>query len=158
LANLSNQFAASADRRFEFNKRRQLFIRIAQRTASRRRNVRQHCSLNRWIQIALSNSTKAVSTSSACTTNRRPSSRCASAIQTVRPLESIAKRIAPTPTGFAELSAIISHYFTHALCLGYSKCYQGWLCWRRISSPNHDAQTGRLLYAVDRFSVERSQS
>jgi hypothetical protein len=32
------------------------------------------------------------------------------------------------------------------------------LCWRRISSPNHDAQAGRLLYAVDRFSVERSQS
>ena len=52
----------------------------------------------------------------------------------------------------------ISQYCTHALCLGHSKCYQGWLCWRRIYSPNHDAQAGWLLYAVDRFSVERSQS
>ena len=41
-------------------------------------------------QIALSNSRKAVSLSSACTTKRFPSSRCASAIQIVRPLESIA--------------------------------------------------------------------
>jgi len=44
------------------------------------------------------------------------------------------------------------------LRLGHSKCYQGWLCWRRISSPNHDAQAGWLLYAVDRFSVKRSHS
>jgi hypothetical protein len=42
--------------------------------------------------------------------------------------------------------------------LGYFKCYEGWLCWRRISSPNHDAQAGWPLYAVDRFSVKLSQS
>src|SRR5205823_13158728 len=37
----------------------------------------QHCSLSRWIQTALSNSKNAVRLSSACTTNRFPSSRCA---------------------------------------------------------------------------------
>jgi hypothetical protein len=56
------------------------------------------------------------------------------------------------------LSAMISQYCTHALRLGYSKCYQGWFCWRRISSPNQDAQASWLLYAVDLFSVKRSQS
>ena len=34
LANLSNQFAASANRRFEFQKRRQLFIRTHNETLS----------------------------------------------------------------------------------------------------------------------------
>src|SRR5207302_333803 len=36
-----------------------------------------HCSLSRWIQTALSNSKNAVRLSSACTTNRFPSSRYA---------------------------------------------------------------------------------
>ena len=47
--------------------------------------------------------TNAVSISSARTTKRFPSSRCASAIQIVCPLESIADSTAPTPTGFAEI-------------------------------------------------------
>src|SRR5207247_9444636 len=47
-------------------------------------------SLNRPRQIARSNSRNAVNFSSACTTKRFPSSRCASAIQIVRPLESTA--------------------------------------------------------------------
>jgi hypothetical protein len=34
LANLSNQFAASANRRFQFRKRRQLFIRMHNETLS----------------------------------------------------------------------------------------------------------------------------
>ena len=53
--------------------------------------IGQHCSLNRWIQTALSNSKNAVSFSSACTTKRFPSSRCASTIQIVRPLQSCAE-------------------------------------------------------------------
>jgi hypothetical protein len=55
-------------------------------------------SRNQWLahsrsssRIADSSSTNAVSFSSACTTKRFPSSRCASAIQIVRPLESIAE-------------------------------------------------------------------
>jgi hypothetical protein len=39
-----------------------------------------------------------------------------------------------------------------------ASAYSALLCWRRISSPNHDAQAGWLLYAVDRLSVKRSQS
>jgi hypothetical protein len=87
-----------------------------------------------------------------------PSSRCASAIKVVRPSQSTAEMQSQFQPAFLRLPAMISQYFTHPLCLGYSKCYQGWLCWRRISSPNHDAQAGWLLYAVDRFSVKRSQS
>jgi len=71
----------------------QLFIRTHNEAASRRRrDVDQHCSLNKWIQTALSNSRNAVSISSACTTNRCPSSRCASTIQIVRPSRSTAER------------------------------------------------------------------
>jgi hypothetical protein len=50
-----------------------------------------------------STSTNAVSFSSACTTKRFPSPRCASAIQIVRPFESIAETQPPTPIGFAEI-------------------------------------------------------
>jgi hypothetical protein len=50
---------------FEFNKRRQFFIRTHNKSL--------------------------------------PSPRCVSAIQIVRPLESIAENTAPTPTGFAEI-------------------------------------------------------
>jgi hypothetical protein len=39
----------------------------------------------------------------ATATKRLPSSRCTSAIQIVRPLESIAEHAAPTPTSFAEI-------------------------------------------------------
>ena len=57
-------------------------------------------------QIADSSSINAVSFSSACTTKRFPS-RCASAIQIVRPLESIAATQPQTPTGFA---GVVSDY------------------------------------------------
>jgi hypothetical protein len=50
-----------------------------------------------------SSSTNAVNISSARTTKRFPSPRCASTIQIVRPLESKADLAAPTPTGFAEI-------------------------------------------------------
>ena len=59
--------------RFDFDKRSQLFV----------------CSLKRRRQIARSNSKKAVSLSSACTTNRFPLSRCASAIHIVCPREPV---------------------------------------------------------------------
>jgi hypothetical protein len=74
LANLSNQFAASADRQFEFQKRRQLFIR----------------SHNETLPIA---------------------ARCASAIQIVRPLESIADTQPQLQPALLRLSAMISQYF-----------------------------------------------
>jgi hypothetical protein len=41
LANLSNQFASSANHRFEFQKRTQLFVRTHNETAFRRRDARQ---------------------------------------------------------------------------------------------------------------------
>jgi hypothetical protein len=75
-----------------WHKRRQLLIRTYNEPPSAvAADFGQHCSLNRWIQTALSNSRNAVSFPSACTMNRRPSSRCASTIQIVRPLESIAE-------------------------------------------------------------------
>jgi hypothetical protein len=55
------------------------------------------------LQIADSSSKNAASFSSARTTKRFPSPRCASAIQIVRPSESIAETQPLTPTGFAEL-------------------------------------------------------
>src|SRR5439155_1561139 len=54
-------------------------------------------------RIADSSSTNAVSFSSARPTNRFPSPRCASAIQIVRPLESIADTQPQTPAGFPEI-------------------------------------------------------
>jgi len=72
------------------------------------------CSLNRWIQTALSNSINAVSISSACTTNRFPSPRCASTIQIVRPLESIAETQPQLHPALLRLSAIISQFFTRS--------------------------------------------
>ena len=60
-------------------------------------------TLVEYPRIADSSSKNAVNFSSACTTKRFPSSRCASAIQIVRPLESIAETQTPTPTGFAEI-------------------------------------------------------
>jgi|SRR5882724_1220496 len=54
----------------------------------------------------------AVSFSSACTTKRFPSSRCASAIQIVRPLESIAETQAQLQPALLRLSAILLHTST----------------------------------------------
>src|SRR4029453_9438660 len=51
-------------------------------------------------------SINAASFSSACTTKRFPSSRCASAIQIVRLLESIAETQPQTPSGFSEIVAL----------------------------------------------------
>jgi hypothetical protein len=45
VANLSNQFAANANRRFEFHKRSQLFHPRAQGSAFCRRDVRQQSRL-----------------------------------------------------------------------------------------------------------------
>jgi hypothetical protein len=57
----------------------------------------------RLIRVADSSSTNAVSFSSACTIKRFPSPRCASAIQIVRPAESIAENTVQTPSGLAEI-------------------------------------------------------
>jgi len=59
------------------------------------------CWLNSRIQIALSNSKNAVSFSSACTTNRFPSSRCASAIQIVLASRSTAETQPQLPGALA---------------------------------------------------------
>src|SRR4029453_1101408 len=62
-------------------------------------------------RIADSNSINAVSFSSACTTEGFPSSRCASAIQIVRPLESIAETQPQLKPAWLRLSAMVSQYF-----------------------------------------------
>jgi hypothetical protein len=74
--------------------------------------------------VVLSSSRNAVSFSSARTTKRFPLSRCASAIQIVRPSRSIAETQPKLQPALLRLSAIFSQYFTHALCLDHSKCYQ----------------------------------
>ena len=66
-------------------------------------------------RIADSSSTNAVSFSSARTTKRFPSSRCASAIQIVRPLESIAETQPQLQPALLRLSAMISQYFMLSL-------------------------------------------
>jgi hypothetical protein len=81
-----------ANRRFEFRQRSQLLI----------------CSVNRWRQTALSNSRKAVSLSSACTTNRFPSPRCASATKIVRPSRSTVATQPQLHPALLRLSAMIS--------------------------------------------------
>jgi hypothetical protein len=92
----------------------------ARRNAFRRRDYGQRCSLNRWIQTALSNSKNAVSFSSACTTNRFPSPRCASAIQIVRLLESMADTKPQLHPGLLRLSAMISQLFNPGFELLFS--------------------------------------
>ena len=67
-------------------------------------------SVNRWIQTALSNSKNAVSFSSARTTKRLPSSRCASAIQIVRPSRSMAETQPQLQPALLRLSVMISQY------------------------------------------------
>src|SRR6266404_7678514 len=60
--------------------------------------------------VADSNSRKAVNFSSAHTTKRFPSTRCASAIQIVRPLESTAETQPQLQPARLRLSAMISEY------------------------------------------------
>ena len=67
-----------------------------------------HLNAGEKARIADSNSKNAVSFSSARTTKRFPSSRCAPAIQIVRPTPIHAYDAAPTASGFAQ---IVSDYF-----------------------------------------------
>src|SRR5437868_8915326 len=61
--------------------------------------------------IAHSSSINAVNFSSACTTKRWPSSRCASTIQIVRPSRSTDATHPPLHSALLRLSAMISQYF-----------------------------------------------
>jgi hypothetical protein len=67
--------------------------------------------------IVLCSSQNAVNISSACTTNRFPSSRCASAMKIVRPSETTAETQPQLQPALLRLSAMISQYFiaAHAL-------------------------------------------
>src|SRR5436190_20832979 len=67
--------------------------------------------VNSLRRIAASNSRNAVNFSSARTTKRFPSPRCASTIQVVRPLESIAETQPQLHPALLRLSAMISQYF-----------------------------------------------
>src|SRR6266480_2498603 len=73
--------------------------------------AQQHVTPPAKVRIADSSSRNAVNFSSACTTKRFPLSRCASAIQIVRPLESIAETQPQLQPALLRLSAIISQYF-----------------------------------------------
>ena len=68
-----------------------------------------------WRAKEVSSSTNAVSFSSARTTKRFPSPRCASAIQIVRPLQSTAETQPQLQPRLLRLRAIISQYFTSGL-------------------------------------------
>jgi hypothetical protein len=63
------------------------------------------------VAVADSSSRNAVSFSSACTIKRPAPSRCASAIQIVRPRESIAETQPQLQPALLRLSAMISQYF-----------------------------------------------
>ena len=67
------------------------------------------------VRIADSNSTNAVSFSSACTTKRFPSSRCPSRIHYRSPFEWRAEIQRKLHPALLSLSAIISQYFTESL-------------------------------------------
>src|SRR5260370_26152590 len=75
-----------------------------------RKNVRRYSNFSA-LKIADSSSTNAVSFSSARTMKRFPSPRCASAIQIVRPRESIAETQPQLQPALLRLSAMISQYF-----------------------------------------------
>src|SRR5213080_2940373 len=62
-------------------------------------------------RVARSSSRNAVSFSPACTTKRFPLSRCASAIQIVRPQRSMAETQPQLQPPLLRLSAIVSQYF-----------------------------------------------
>src|SRR5260370_35609896 len=70
-----------------------------------------HLRLKFFPRTADSSSTKAVSFSSARTTKRFPSPRCASAIQIVRPWESTAETQSQLHPAFLRFSAMIPQYF-----------------------------------------------
>jgi hypothetical protein len=69
------------------------------------------------VRIADSSSTNAASFSSACTTKRFPSPRCASATKIVRPFESTAETRTNVQPALLRLSAIISQYFRTVIAL-----------------------------------------
>ncbi len=71
-----------------------------------------HSSGRSAARITDSSSRKVVSFSSACTMNRFPSSRCASATKIVCPLELIVETQPQLQPASLRLSATISHYFT----------------------------------------------
>jgi len=74
--------------------------------------VSLNLSVNRWRQIALSNSKKAVNLSSACTTKRLPSSLWASATKIVRPSRATVATHPHVQPALLRLSAMISQYLT----------------------------------------------
>jgi hypothetical protein len=76
-------------------------------------------------RVADSSSIKAVSFSSACTTKRFPSSRCASAIHIVRLLESIAETQPQLQPALLRLSAMISEYFMRTMSDNLSRMCRG---------------------------------
>jgi hypothetical protein len=67
------------------------------------------------VQVADSSSTKAVSFSSACTTKRFPSSRCASATKIVRRLKSTVATQPQLQPALLRLSAMIFQLFTRRM-------------------------------------------
>ena len=69
---------------------------------------------------AASSSTNAVNFSSARTTKRFPSSRCASAIKVVRPLGSTVATHPQLQPALLRLSAMISQYFTAMDCASFA--------------------------------------
>ena len=102
-----------------------------------------------------------ISFSSACTTNRFPSSRCASAIQIVLPLESIAETQPQLQPALLRLSAMISQYFTAAFC-SMRRAVRLWLVFPvpadvRDMSANHDYPAA--VFACHKFApAPRSQA
>jgi hypothetical protein len=79
--------------------------------------ARRHFQKAPQARVADSSSTNAVNFSSARTTKRFPLSRCASAIQIVRPLESIAEMQPQLKPALLRLSAMISQYRTRWILL-----------------------------------------
>jgi hypothetical protein len=88
-------------------------------------------------RIADSSSRKAVSFSSACTTNCFPLSRCASAIQIVRPLEPIAETQPKLQPALLRSSAMISQPGRELRNFADARaCQDGW----RSERQNRDRQ------------------
>jgi len=83
--------------------------------------------------MADSSSTNAVSFSSARTTKRFPSSRCASATKIIRPLESIAETQPKLQPALLRLSVMISHYF-HVMSSVAPFCKTAWLSFTVFSA------------------------
>ena len=85
----------------------------ANRSRASNLSIAHDCSIKAQndSRVILSSSRNAVSISSALTMNRFPSSRCASAIQIVRPWESMAETQPQLQPALLRLSAMISQYF-----------------------------------------------